>query len=85
MLGDCFMRRRQEWGTMAADVDHLVHDLSMDIVGLLWVVVLYQKLAIPPQQGEEEHPHQHQSRQLGSLHAKSVVMMHRPGRYIMGE
>jgi hypothetical protein len=32
------MRRRREWGTMVADVDHLGHDASTDIVGLLWVV-----------------------------------------------
>ncbi len=26
LLGDCFMWRCREWGTMAADVDHLGHD-----------------------------------------------------------
>ena len=26
LLGDCYMRWCREWGTMAADVDHLGHD-----------------------------------------------------------
>ena len=33
ILGDCFMRMRQEWGTMAAVVGHLGHDVSTDVVG----------------------------------------------------
>ena len=37
-MGDCCMRRRREWGTMAAVVGNLHHDVSTDIVGLLWVV-----------------------------------------------
>ena len=32
------MRRRWEWGTMAAVVGNLRHDVLMDVVGLLWVV-----------------------------------------------
>ena len=32
------MRRHREWGTMATAVGHLGHDVSTDIVGLLWVV-----------------------------------------------
>ena len=32
------MRQRREWGTIAADVNHLGHDASTNIVGLLWVV-----------------------------------------------
>ena len=32
------MRRRREWGTMAAVVGNLCHNVSTDIVGLLWVV-----------------------------------------------
>jgi hypothetical protein len=35
MLGDCCEHRRWEWGTMAAAVSHLGHDVSADIVGLL--------------------------------------------------
>jgi hypothetical protein len=35
ILGDCFMRQRHEWGTMAADVGHLGHDALTDIVVLL--------------------------------------------------
>ena len=37
-MGDCCMRRRWEWGTMAAVVGNLRHDVLMDVVGLLWVV-----------------------------------------------
>ena len=42
-LGDCCVRQREEWGTMAADVtvNNLGHDdVSTDVVGvgLLWVV-----------------------------------------------
>ena len=32
------MRRRWEWGTMAAVVSNLRHNVSTDVVGLLWVV-----------------------------------------------
>ncbi len=32
------MRRRLEWGTIAAVVGNIRHDVSTDIVGLLWVV-----------------------------------------------
>ncbi len=38
ILGDRCVRWRQEWGTMAAAVGHLGHDVSTDVVGLLWVV-----------------------------------------------
>jgi len=38
ITGDCCMRRRGEWGNMAAIVGNLRHDVSTDIVGLLWVV-----------------------------------------------
>jgi len=36
MFGECFtfMQQRWEWGTMVADVDHLGHDASTDVVGL---------------------------------------------------
>jgi hypothetical protein len=38
ILGDCCVHRRREWGTMAAAVGQLGHDVSTDVVGLLWVV-----------------------------------------------
>jgi len=45
------MWRRQEWCTMAADVNHLGHDTSTDVVGFSWVVhyigihrVMYQHI-----------------------------------------
>ncbi len=51
ILGDCCVCRRWEWGTMAANVGHLSHDVSTDVVGLLWVVsyvgtckVMYQAI-----------------------------------------
>ena len=34
-LGDCFVRRRWEWGTMAAIVGHLGHDISTDVLVFL--------------------------------------------------
>jgi hypothetical protein len=34
-MGDHCVRRRWEWGTMAAAVGHLGHDVSSDIEGLL--------------------------------------------------
>ena len=37
-MGNCCMRRHREWGTIAAVVGNLCHDVSMDIMGLLWVV-----------------------------------------------
>jgi len=37
-MGNCCMRRRREWGSMAAVVSNLHHDVSKDVVGLLWVV-----------------------------------------------
>jgi hypothetical protein len=40
---------------------------------------------MPTQQGDNEHPLQHQSRRLSSLYAKSVVMLRPPGRDIVGE
>jgi hypothetical protein len=40
---------------------------------------------MPTQQGDDEHPLQHQSRRLGSLYAESVVMLYHPGRDIVGE
>jgi hypothetical protein len=40
---------------------------------------------MPNQQGDDEHPRRHQSRQLGSLYAKLVIMLHRLGRDIVGE
>ena len=50
-MGDCCMRRRLEWGTMAAIVSSLRHGVSTDVVGLLVVVyyvgirrVVYQTL-----------------------------------------
>ena len=49
------MGLHREWGIMAANVNHLGRDSSMDVVGqLLWIVsyggtcrVMYQTLAIP--------------------------------------
>ncbi len=38
ILGDRCVRWRWEWGTMAAAVGQLGHDVSTDVVGLLWVV-----------------------------------------------
>ena len=38
ILGDCSVWQHREWGTMATAVGHLGHDVSTDIVGLLWVV-----------------------------------------------
>ncbi len=38
ILGDCCVRRCPEWGTMVAAVGHLGHNVSTDIVGLLWVM-----------------------------------------------
>ncbi len=38
ILGNRCVRRRREWGTMAAAVGQLGHDVSTDVVGLLWVV-----------------------------------------------
>jgi hypothetical protein len=35
ILGDCCLRRPQEWGTMAAVVGHLGHNVSTDVVGFL--------------------------------------------------
>jgi hypothetical protein len=35
MLGDCYMLWCQEWGTIVADINHLDHEASMAIVGLL--------------------------------------------------
>jgi len=37
-MGDCCMQQRREWGTMAAVVGNLRHDLSTDVVELLWVL-----------------------------------------------
>jgi hypothetical protein len=34
---------------------------------------------------DNEHPRRHQSRRHGSLHAELVVMLHRPGRDVVGE
>ncbi len=68
ILGNCCMRQRQEWGTMAATIGHLGHDLSMDIVGWLWAVlyvgictVLYRQSVIPFRRGDDEHSCWHQS------------------------
>jgi hypothetical protein len=51
ILGDRCVRWRWEWGTMAAAVGHLGHNVSTDVVGLLWVVpyvgicrVMYQAI-----------------------------------------
>ncbi len=38
ILGDRCVRQRWEWGTMAAAVGQLGHDLLTDVDGLLWVV-----------------------------------------------
>jgi hypothetical protein len=35
ILGDRCVRRRQEWGTMAAAVGRFGHDVTTDVVGLL--------------------------------------------------
>jgi hypothetical protein len=35
ILGDRCVRRRREWGAMAAAVGRFGHDLSTDVVGLL--------------------------------------------------
>jgi hypothetical protein len=35
ILGDCFMWRRREWGTMAAVVGHLGHGALTEVVVLL--------------------------------------------------
>ncbi len=35
ILGDRCVRRRWEWGTMAAAVGQLGHDVLTDVVGLL--------------------------------------------------
>ncbi len=39
ILGDCCMRQRREWGTIAAAIGHLGHDGLADIVDWLWVVI----------------------------------------------
>ena len=77
MLGDCCIRRRQDWGTMAAAVNHLGHNGSC---GNLWVVpyagisrVIHQTMVISPQWVEEELPHCLPSGRLGSLNATSVL------------
>ncbi len=33
ILGNCHLRWRQEWGTMAAAVGHLGHDTLKDVMG----------------------------------------------------
>ncbi len=38
ILHDCCVHWHREWGTMAAAVGHLGHDVSTKVVGLLWVV-----------------------------------------------
>jgi hypothetical protein len=38
ILGNRCVRRRWEWGTMVAAVGQLDHNVSTDVVGLLWVV-----------------------------------------------
>jgi hypothetical protein len=38
ILGDRCVHWRWEWGTMVAAVGQLGHDVSTDVVGLLWVV-----------------------------------------------
>jgi hypothetical protein len=62
---------------MATIVGHLGHNASTDVVGLSWVVsyvgigrVDTRQLAVPSHRGEEEHPRQHWSCRLGSLHAE---------------
>jgi hypothetical protein len=52
IMGDCCMRRHREWGTVTAVVGNSRHDVSADVVGLLWVVscvgihgVVYQTIS----------------------------------------
>jgi hypothetical protein len=49
------MRKRQEWGTIAAAIGHLGHDALTDVVGCVWVVlyigihrILYQAISDTP-------------------------------------
>ena len=79
MLGDCFMRRRQMWGTMAADVDHLLGpNASTDVVGFC-DVCFAREISYTP----TNHGGRLPSRCLGSLHAEYVASSRPPIRNIM--
>ena len=52
IMDDCCMWQRREWGTMVAVIGNLLHDVSTDVVSLLWVVsyvgirrVVYQPIS----------------------------------------
>ncbi len=92
ILGDHCVRRHLGWGTMVAAVGHLGHDVSTDVVGLLWVVsyigicrIMYQAIGNAyPTRWWWASP-RYWSHWLGSLYAKLVVMLRCPGKDIVGE
>jgi hypothetical protein len=94
MLGDRFLRRCRKWGSVAADVHHLGHNVSTDVVELLWVVscvgicrVIYQTIvdAFPTRRGRASPSASEQAWQPPLHHAESVAMLHGLGRFIMHE
>ena len=77
---------------MAAIIGNSRHDVSADVVGLLWVVsnvgihrVVYQTIVDASPTREEEHPRRHRSCRLGSLYAEWVGVPRLPIRHIVGE
>ena len=65
------MRRRWDWGTMAAIVGNLRHDVSIDVVGCCDVCFALGKLA--NEHAPSDHGGRLPSRRLGSLHAELVA------------
>ncbi len=82
ILGDRCVHWRQEWGTMAAAVGHLGHNVLTDVVGLLWVVsyvgicrvMLYQAIG-------DAYPTRWQWASLPALEPSARQPLPRIGRY----